>query len=993
MSSRRKVLTMEEVSLIRTLQQAIIVMRQYDIPIPPTEKNINFERAILIIENFVRAGGPAPIVKRTRPLEHDTIKQAVREDSGNRTALRDFYHSVLKFSATLPKPFQNDLEQMFAQYERHFKQYIEDLSSSQCVLLIAGEMGSGKSSLVNLLLGVPLLPTSELRCTAAIVEIQYGATPQAIAYPREDSSGRSRSPLTLRAESTEKSGELIKELEHYITLRDDETDESPFEKIVVSWPIEMLQGGVTIVDSPGVGDNRGLSQALANYMEKAFGFIYVIDSTSAVHKHRLGQLLLKAVEINDGFDHNTTLFICNRWDQVPPGDSERVKESLADRLGMILPGVKKSQLYPISVKQSAMDADYGHVRPEHENLISGLKRFLPQTMRGKLRFYYRYLANFLKRGLHTLRISYNVHKEKDEEMRKNYTSIEGRISSLQKNSKEKLDKMRREVKVCSFEAGGQALDYLNSMRKREKMKRWSETMCPKKEKSWQNVAKAASFAIAERIAEEINQWENENKYINKITKEIIQGFQQQFSLLDNQLHEIQGVLLNGDDMRSFVTDARRDIKKPAKITKSSQTNKNDPVDSFDSFGAAVISCFNLDLKDSKLKKLFKDKYDGNPSKVMEEATEMFLGLLNENSIAAAMGKFFDRFIKGIDRVATMVPHLMKADEMLLNEIGKELESNKEKLKAFPGLSDSCSKILGQLDMFFVRRLMVTDFTADKIVLGEQLGRGSFAVVHKAKLKHSSGEIHVAVKEPLDVLRPSDVTDTLLEDAILREIEHTNIVKYFGVCRQGTEEKMKLLFIMEYCPHTLKARCIDTDNSPSSLGNNPARQKDAIAIMTNYLLQICNGLAYLHQKAIVHRDLKPENVLITSQGEVRIADFGLAKKVKDVVTLCIGTPVYMAPEILLLSDKYDTKADIYGLAMIMWELWYGKDLAKYASMEVQGGLKVAVDQGWRPSLFIVQAPTQFWKEMIEFCWDRNPKQRPSAVQVGRKLMQYFQELQS
>lgn len=61
-----------------------------------------------------------------------------------------------------------------------------------------------------------------------------------------------------------------------------------------------------------------------------------------------------------------------------------------------------------------------------------------------------------------------------------------------------------------------------------------------------------------------------------------------------------------------------------------------------SFGAAVISCFNLDLKDSKLKKLFKEKYDGNPCKVMEEATEVFLGLLNENSIATAMGKFFDR---------------------------------------------------------------------------------------------------------------------------------------------------------------------------------------------------------------------------------------------------------------------------------------------------------------------------------------------------------------
>lgn len=50
--------------------------------------------------------------------------------------------------------------------------------------------------------------------------------------------------------------------------------------------------------------------------------------------------------------------------------------------------------------------------------------------------------------------------------------------------------------------------------------------------------------------------------------------------------------------------------------------------------------------------------------------------------------------------------------------------------------------------------------------------------------------------------------------------------------------------------------------------------------------------------------------LTARSEVKIADFGLAKKVRDIVTCGIGTPVYMSPEILLLNDKYDTKVDIY-----------------------------------------------------------------------------------
>ena len=80
--------------------------------------------------------------------------------------------------------------------------------------------------------------------------------------------------------------------------------------------------------------------------------------------------------------------------------------------------------------------------------------------------------------------------------------------------------------------------------------------------------------------------------------------------------------------------------------------------------------------------------------------------------------------------------------------------------------------------------------------------------------------------------------------------------------------------------------------------------------------------------------------LTEKSEVRIADLGLAKKVKDIATLGIGTPVYMAPEILLLLDKYDTQADLYSLGMIMWELWYGRDLAEYAAVEITGGLKVS-----------------------------------------------------
>ncbi|KAK6993525.1 hypothetical protein BgiMline_010077 [Biomphalaria glabrata] len=985
-SSLRRLPTPAEVDRITAVGEALQIMRDFSIPLP-TDRNFSLERAKLIIKSFI-SNRPSNIPGQPNI---DTVSSAIKEDASTRKHLRDLYMAAEEYFSKLPKPFQDVLEQVFNSYDRHIRQNIEDLKTSHCVLLVAGEVGSGKSSLVNLLLGKHILPTSELRCTAAIVEIQYGPSPQAIVHPRDDSSGRSKNPIVLSAESAEKAEKFLRDLEHYVTQRDDETDESPYEKIVLSYPIEMLKGGVVIVDSPGVGDSRGLPLMLANYMEKAFGFLYVLDSTTAIQKQRLGQLLLKAVEINDGFDHNTALFICNRWDQIAPEDYDRVKDSLADRLSIILPGVTKAQLYPISVKLSILDVEYGQVRAEHHMLIKGIRRFLPQTMKGKLRIYYRYLSSVLKRSLHSLRISYNQHKERIEKIRENYMGVENRFNRLQRNAKENLDKMRQDVKRSSIEASMKVIAYLDSMHKRVKLKKWSDISLSRKEK-WQNIAKSASFAIAERVANEINQWEKENQIVKGILDEILAKFQQQFELFDDQLSEIQGVLLSGDELRNFVSDARRDLgaKKQIKI-QNTALNSKDKGDAYDSIGAALTASFSLDPKDSSIKKLFKENYDKNPSKVMEEATEMYLGMMTDMAIASAMSKFFERFIKGIDRVASFVPQLMKADQELLNTLNKELENSRIKLEAFPTFSRKCRDIQGRLDLFFVQRLMVTDYTYDKLSPAERLGHGSFATVFKATLKCPEGDQLVAVKEPLDRLKIEDVTDTLLEDAMLREVEHENIVKYYGVCRKGPEADMRLLFIMEYCPFTLKAKCIDNDNSPSALGNNLSRQKDSISVMTNFLLQTCNGLAYLHHKSIVHRDLKPENILLTAEGIVKIADFGLAKKVKDILTVCIGTPVYMGPEILLLTDKYDTKADIYSLAMIMWELWYGKDLAKYASTEMQGGLKVAIESLWRPSLTMVYAPTQFWKDLIQQAWDQDPRKRPTSNQIGKMLLQYYEEL--
>ena len=86
---------------------------------------------------------------------------------------------------------------------------------------------------------------------------------------------------------------------------------------------------------------------------------------------------------------------------------------------------------------------------------------------------------------------------------------------------------------------------------------------------------------------------------------------------------------------------------------------------------------------------------------------------------------------------------------------------------------------------------------------------------------------------------------------------------------------------------------------------------------------CKGLDYLHAKGVVHRDLKPENLLLDSGGYVKLADFGIAKRLgtgEKGWTFC-GTPVYLAPEIIT-NKSHDHRADIWSVGILMYELLNG-----------------------------------------------------------------------
>ena len=123
--------------------------------------------------------------------------------------------------------------------------------------------------------------------------------------------------------------------------------------------------------------------------------------------------------------------------------------------------------------------------------------------------------------------------------------------------------------------------------------------------------------------------------------------------------------------------------------------------------------------------------------------------------------------------------------------------------------------------------------------------------------------------------------------------------------------------------------------------------------------------------------------MSEENTVKIADVGLAKAEVDITGTLAGTPVYMAPEVRH-SRVYDSKADIYSLGLIMWEMWYGqRAFADYPGKTLLDFIKWV--EGNRPvHKQGYKRPPSFWEQLMKQCWDGNPDKRPTAKECNERM---------
>ncbi|KAK3590746.1 hypothetical protein CHS0354_030986 [Potamilus streckersoni] len=607
-----------------------------------------------------------------------------------------------------------------------------------------------------------------------------------------------------------------------------------------------------------------------------------------------------------------------------------------------------------------------------------------------------WLSVVLKRSLYNLKVSTVITSKNSGKIQERYLQLESQMRTIEQNATDAIHRVRASLVTETENIRKRVLETLKSKEVQMILMDWKSNEVPvEKDTKW--FLNEAVEKIAEKVAAQINLWEKTNNVVGTIKDDIINGFKKDFQLMEYQIAKCQSVLLGGE--QDVATDLHHSIKKhvPMKTLFKRRYRKEDEhVKAVKGLGGAISELGILDNQTRKelkdLQKHFKDK---SPENMMQEATALYVdSIFQAKDLGKRIHNYLSQLMKGIDQMVYMIPDFMNADRKLFQTL-----QNDRKDEILTGvylkMMAKGNNLQGRLDMFFVENIMKFDYKSNDIKWSPDnvpIGSGSFADVYVANLKDGgrseSSLIPVALKVFRDRVKTSNVTSILLEDRVLRNVDHEHIIKYYGATfrykNPADKKRLQWIMIMEICKETLKDIFIsDESKNPGKLACESSQQVRASKDLANYAVQICSGLHYLHEKGLVHRDLKLDNILVDQNNVVKLSDVGLTKKEEFIAYTVTGSLAYMAPEVLLQSERnYDHRADIYSLGIILWEMWYGIDAAEYIQTKVVGSFEEIVRNGMRPSLMMVglSTPPDDWVDRINAAWAYEPKHRPELLDL-------------
>ena len=276
----------------------------------------------------------------------------------------------------------------------------------------------------------------------------------------------------------------------------------------------------------------------------------------------------------------------------------------------------------------------------------------------------------------------------------------------------------------------------------------------------------------------------------------------------------------------------------------------------------------------------------------------------------------------------------------------------------------------------------------------KIGQGAFASVWKARGKDKEGRecaIKVINLDHVD----SNLAEIRLEVQAMRLSSHANVL----ACHTAFVNAKDLWLVTQLMRKGSSLHCLQGARRRLKSEQKVVKMEDHILYILHETLL---GLQYIHDNGQIHRDIKGGNILLDGNGDVRIADFGVsgwlvnAGTQQEKAKTFVGTPCWMAPEVMEQIHGYDYKADIWSLGITALELAKGyAPYAKYPPMKVL----ILTIQEDPPSLdtydeeqgddyeaddlqIVEEEWSKTFRSLIDTCLQKNPAKRPKSLELLR-----------
>jgi eukaryotic-like serine/threonine-protein kinase len=264
----------------------------------------------------------------------------------------------------------------------------------------------------------------------------------------------------------------------------------------------------------------------------------------------------------------------------------------------------------------------------------------------------------------------------------------------------------------------------------------------------------------------------------------------------------------------------------------------------------------------------------------------------------------------------------------------------------------------------------------------QLGAGGMGEVYRARDSKLGRSVAIKVL-PSQVAKDSEVLDRFRREArVLASLNHPNIASIYGF-----EDSDKPGLVMEL---------VEGPTLADRLRGGPMPVDEGLSIAK----QICEALEYAHERGIIHRDVKPANIKVTTDGTVKLLDFGLAKALEGPIAssnilssptlsnlatqagVILGTAAYMPPE-QARGRPVDRRADIWGFGCVLFEMFAGRMAFSGESVTDTLAEIIKAEPDWNQLPASTPKPV---RALLQRCLKKDPKQRLQAIGEARIVIE-------